>query len=168
MLKDRIKEAELNVKNYLEEGLLKKVEPKKEIINVLINNAEESLEELKTIKSSLWRIVIAYYSMFYIANAVLLKNGYKIGDKISHKVTADSLIVFIRNKLKDELLSSYEEAKGEALEGIKADEIIKAFDYERKKRSFFQYTTTEKAKENKAKTSEKRAKEFMFEMKKLL
>ena len=42
----------------------------------------------------------SYYSMFYIANAVLIKKGYKTGDKIAHKVTADALITIIRSKLK--------------------------------------------------------------------
>ncbi len=63
-------------------------------------------------------------------------------------MTADALIVFVKNKLKKELLEEYEEAQEEALEivGKKAEEIKRA----------------------KAETSLKRAKEFIFEMKKML
>ena len=139
-----------------------------------IRNYRESLEVAQKLfeqnLSSLWVIVTAYYSMYYIANAALYKLGYKVGGKISHKVTADALIVFIRKKLKKELLEEYEEAQEEALEimGKKADEIIAHFDKELEKRSIFQYESTEEIKRVKAETSLKRAKEFIFEMKKVL
>jgi len=108
--------------------------------------------------------------MYYLAKAVLYILKYKVGDKISHKVTADALIVFVRNKLKASLIESYEEAKEEAFEisGQRADEILESFDQERVKRSIFQYSMTEEARKAKAETSLKRAKEFNFEMKKLL
>ncbi|MFH1636887.1 MAG: hypothetical protein ABIB71_00505 [Candidatus Woesearchaeota archaeon] len=113
-------------------------------------------------------LVTSYYSMFYIANAVLFKIGYKVGDKIAHKVTADALIVHVRNKLKKRILEEYEEAKNEALPGIKADTLIDEFDKERSKRGTLQYQTTAVEKHSKAITSLKRAKSFMFEMEKLL
>ena len=80
-----------------------------------IENADLSLEtakkllalESKDYHPYLWVIVPSYYSMYYIANAVLLKLGYKVGDKVSHKVTADAIIVFVRNKLKKNLLEEY-------------------------------------------------------------
>ncbi|MBU0536709.1 MAG: hypothetical protein KKE20_07110, partial [Nanoarchaeota archaeon] len=120
--------------------------------------------------SNLWVIVISFYSMFYIANAVLYRIGYKVGSKVSHKVTSDALIVFVRNKLKKELLEAYEESKEEALDitGRETDEIILSFDQEMEKRSTFQYESTEEIKRAKAKTSLERAKRFVFEMKKLL
>ena len=77
-----------------------------------------------------------------MANAVLFRLGYKIGDKIPHKVTVDALIVFVRNKLKKIFLEEYEEAQNEALPGIKADTLIDEFDKERAKRGIFQYETT--------------------------
>ena len=108
--------------------------------------------------------------MYYMANAVLYKLGYKVGSKISHKVTADALIVFVRNKLKDVLLEEFEDIQEEALEiaKIKSDELIESFDLERKKRSKFQYEMTEVVKLNKAKTSLERAKRFCFELRKLV
>ena len=170
----RIKEAETNIKSYLSEGLLLKKEFQENILNILIKNAEESVrvaqhlfeEEL----SDLWVIVASYYSMYYYANAILLKSGYKVGEKISHKVTADALIVFVRKKLRESLIEDYEDLKEEALKiaGIKADTIVESFDYEREKRHRIQYRTVEVEKHSKAKTSLDRAKQFMLEMKKLL
>ena len=108
--------------------------------------------------------------MFYIANAVLYKIGYKTGDRVVHKVTSDALIVCIRNRLKKSLLEDFEDAKEEALEiiGSKTDELISNFDRELDKRSVFQYETTEEIKRAKAETSLQRAKEFVNELRKLL
>ncbi|MEK6941155.1 MAG: hypothetical protein AABW49_04630, partial [Nanoarchaeota archaeon] len=118
----------------------------------------------------LWVIVASYYSMYYIANAVLLKLGYKVGDKVSHKVTADAIIVFARNKLKKNFLEEYENVQADALELIsqRTDALLKSLDEEREKRSKFQYQMDEQAKRGKAITSLERAKEFVFEIKKLL
>ncbi len=175
--KKRIKEAESNVNNYLEEGLLKK-QKNETAKQMYLENSELSLKtaqkllnlEDENFKPYLWVIVSSYYAMYYIVNAVLLNIGYKIGDRISHKVASDSLIVFIKDKLKKELLEEYENTKEEALELIstKTDEILKYLDYEREKRSKFQYQMDEKIKKTKALTSLKRSKEFVFEMKKLL
>lgn len=170
----RIKEAETNIKSYLSEGLIKKEAFNSIVFNVLMNNSNESIETAIFLssnkKSSLWIIVSAYYSMFYIANAVLYKLGYKVGDKISHKVTSDALIVYVRNKLRDNLIEDYEKMKEEALliAKNKAEGLLEDFDYERKKRSFIQYQTKEVEKTLKAETSLKRAKQFLFEINALL
>lgn len=171
----RIKEAEANIKSYLAEGLIKKYPLfRKEILETYERNYQESIEVAQIIAkdnlSHLWTIVTSYYSMYYMANAVLYKLGYKVGHKISHKVTADALVVFVRNKLKKSLLEDFEEAKEEALEivGKETDEILISFDREMNKRSIFQYKSTEQVKKAKAQTSLERAKKFVFEMKKLL
>lgn len=168
----RIKEAEKNVRDYLKSGMIKKDSFREEIMIVLLNNANDSVELAEFLskqkKSDLWIIIISYYSMFYMASAVLFKIGYKVGDKIPHKVTSDSLIVFVRNKLKKRLIEEYEDAQNEALAGIKADTLIDEFDKERVKRGILQYETTAIEKHAKAITSLKRAKNFMFEMEKLL
>lgn len=119
---------------------------------------------------NLWIIVISYYSMFYSANAVLLHLGYKVGDKIVHKVTNEALIVLILDKLKKEILENYESTKEDAMEiaSFKAESIVEEYGYELNKRSKFQYNMLEETKESKAETSFKRAKEFVFEMKKLI
>ncbi|GIU68819.1 MAG: hypothetical protein KatS3mg002_0055 [Candidatus Woesearchaeota archaeon] len=168
----RIKEAESNVNKYLKEGLLKKSDFNKQILDILKKNADESLEVAiflnKNNKSSLWIIVVSYYSMFYLANALLYRLGYKVGDKIAHKVTADALMIFAREKIKDALIEGYEEIRDEALAKMKSDELIEYFDFERRKRSFIQYNTPEEIKISKVKTSLERAKEFMFQISKLL
>ena len=172
---ERIKEAQKNIRDYIEDNLIWKYETfKKEILEAYKRNYKESFDIAKKLfdenLSNLWVVVISYYSMYYIANAVLYKIGYKIGSKVSHKVTADALIVFVRTKLKKSLIEEYEEAKEEALDitGRKTDEIIESFGKEMEKRSVFQYETTEEIKRDKAKTSLERAKRFVFEMDKLL
>jgi uncharacterized protein (UPF0332 family) len=172
--KERITEAELNVKFYLEEGLLKKAIMDKQVLNILIRNGKESLRVAEQVYqnnlSELWVIVCSYYAMFYYANAILLKLGYKVGQKIVHKVTSDALIVHVRGKLKEAFIEEYEDTKEEALNlaGIKADQLIESFDYERNKRNLIQYQTIEIEKQSKSKTSLQRAKEFTREMEKVL
>jgi uncharacterized protein (UPF0332 family) len=170
--KNRIKEAENNFKKYLEEELIKK-SFNNTAQEIFLKNANESLKAAQILfenKISLWTIVSSYYSMFYMANAVLLSLGYKTGDKIVHKVTADALIFIVKPKLKKQILEDYEEIKEQALQiaEIKSDELVSNFDYERNKRNTIQYQTTKSDINNKAKTSLKRAKEFLFEMEKLL
>lgn len=170
----RVKEAETNVKSYLSERLLSRQDFQEGVFNILIKNANESLDTANFLytnnKSKLWVIVSSYYSMFYIANAVLYRLGYKVGDKISHKVTSDALVVFVKDKLRESLIEDYEEIKEEALllAKNKAEDLVEKFDYERKKRSFIQYQTKETEKSSKAETSLNRAKDFIYEMKKLL
>ena len=168
------KEAKKNFDNYLKEGLIKK-EKNETAKAMYIKNAELSLNladecMMSHLKPHLWVVVISYYSMFYIANAVLLNLGYKTGDKIVHKVTNDALIVLVMDKIRKGLLEEYEDAKEDALEiaSIKSDEIIGLYGLELDKRSRFQYKMTESIQEQKARTSLKRAKEFMLEMQKLL
>jgi len=168
----RVKEAETNVNSYLNDGFLTKTEFILKVFNILKNNAQESLSVAnflyKNKKSSLWVIVTSYYSMFYLANALLYKIGYKVGSKMSHKVTADALIVFARNRIKRSLIESYENIRDEALVSMKSEELVEYFDYERKKRGFIQYNTPETIKISKVKTSLERAKEFMLQISKLL
>src|SRR3989338_11093826 len=171
---NKIKEAQSNVKSYLQDGLLKRIALNKQVLNILLRNAKESLNVAEEVSqkniSDLWVVVCSYYAMYYSANAVLLKFGFKVGEKIVHKVTSDALIVYVRNKLKGFLLEEYEEIKEEALRlaGMKADTLIESFEFEKNKRSFIQYRTIEVQKQSKAKTSLQRAKEFTREMEKLL
>ena len=86
-----IKEAESNVKHYLAEGLLKK-QSNETAKNMYIENSDLSLETAHKLmiledaryKPYLWVIVSSYYAMYYIANAVLLNLGFKVGEKVSH------------------------------------------------------------------------------------
>jgi len=172
--KKRIKEAEDNVRSYLDEGLLRKTAMNRQVMSILLRNAKESLRVAEEVHqknlSDLWAIVCSYYAMFYYANAVLLKCGYKVGERIVHKVTSDAMVVYVRGKLKESLIEEYEQTQEEALNlaGMKADSLIESFERERNKRRVIQYETMEVEKESKAKTSLQRAKEFAKEMDKLI
>jgi uncharacterized protein (UPF0332 family) len=172
--KKKVEVAKNNVRSYLKEGLLRKTEMNKQVMNILLRNGKESLRVAEETRqknlSDLWVIVCSYYAMYYYANAALLKFGYKVGDKIVHKVTSDALIVYIRGKLKDSLIEEYEETKEEALNlaGMKADSLLESFEFERNKRSTIQYKTVETEKRSKAETSLQRAKEFSRELEKLI
>ena len=108
---DRKKEAQKNFAQYLQDGLIKK-EKNETAKAMYIKNAGMSLSLAEECMNSslnpyIWVVVISYYSMFYIANAVLLELGYKTGDKIVHKVTNDALIVLVTDKIKKGLLEEY-------------------------------------------------------------
>ena len=170
----RSKEAQQNFSQYLQDGLIKK-EKNETAKAMYLKNADLSLRFAEegmrsTLKPYLWVVVMSYYAMFYIANAVLLELGYKTGEKVVHKVTNDALIVLVIDKIKKSLLEEYESSKEDALEiaSIKSGEIIEYYGLEMNKRSRFQYEMTESIQEQKAKTSLSRAKQFLLEMKKLL
>lgn len=168
------KEAKQNFNKYLQDGLIKK-DRNETARQMYLKNAELSLNLAEEFMNSelrpyLWVVVISYYSMFYIANAVLLSLGYKTGDKIVHKVTSDALIVLVMDKIRKGLLEEYQDAKEDALEiaSIRSEELMTFYVLELDKRSRFQYDMTESIQEQKAKTSLKRAREFILEVKKLL
>lgn len=172
---ERIKEAEINVRTYLGDGLLRKKEFNENIFKAYLEKSNESLDVAKFLfdnkMSPLWITVTSYYSMYYISNAVLYKLGYKVSDEISHKVTCDALIDLVRDKFKNNLLEEFEDAQNEALQltnSEKADKIIESLDYERKKRSKVQYEMTTEIKDSRAKTSFERSQTFYLEMNKLL
>ena len=80
MLSDeRIKEAEKNVRSYLSDGLIKKEKFRDIVFDTYMRNHRESLIVARKLfnesLSNLWVVVISYYSMFYLANALLYKLG---------------------------------------------------------------------------------------------
>lgn len=163
MDEQRIKQAENNFKNYLNEGKIKKTDKfEKLIYDTYLRNAWESLNSANQLFqnkiSSLWVVVASYYSMFYMACAYLYKLGYKPGNEIVHQVVNESLIVQGRHKLKNYLLENYAEEREKAL--IVVDNYLDNYEKEKAKRTSFQYETTEEIKESKAQTSLNRAKEF--------
>jgi uncharacterized protein (UPF0332 family) len=170
----RKKEARENFAEYLRDGLIRK-QKDEEAKKMYIQNSDLSLKLAEKmlddpLKPYLWSIVVSYYSMFYMANAVLLHLGYKTGKKVVHKVTSDALIVLVLDKLRNELLEEYENIRNDALEiaSMKSEDLLKNYELELEKRSKFQYNMTLKVQEQMARTSVKRAAEFILEMKKLL
>jgi uncharacterized protein (UPF0332 family) len=198
--KERIEEAKRNVKQYLDDGLLRvKDKDAPKFVGFFMKNAESSLQTASILQeisdqqplkstlkvgadfeSYLWVIVSSYYSMFYAATALLASQGMRVTGQIVHKVTADALInFFVSNAKLAKLLEQYEEAKAASLELIgreelmksmqkRADELIVAYESERKKRSRFQYDIGVQAKRGYAQTSLDRAREFVFEINKIL
>ncbi len=73
--KNREKEARSNYGVYLNQGLIKREEFKRIIFETYMRNYKESLNVTQKLyidnTSSLWVIVSSYYSMFYLANAVI-------------------------------------------------------------------------------------------------
>lgn len=144
------------------------------------NSLKETLKVGSDFESYLWVIVSSYYSMFYAASAMLASQGMRATGQIVHKVTADALIhFFASNEKLAKLLEQYEEAQTVGLELVgreelmkrmqkKADELIISYEGERKKRSKFQYDIGVQAKRGYAQTSLQRARDFVFEIKKLL
>ena len=144
------------------------------------NALKETLKVGMDFESYLWVIVSSYYAMFYAATAILAKQGVRATGQIVHKVTADALIHFFgSNEKLAKLLEQYEEAQAVGLELVgreelmkrmqkKADELIISYEGERKKRSKFQYDIGVQAKRGYAQTSLERAKDFVFEIRKLI
>jgi len=143
-------------------------------------NLKNMLKLSNDFESYLWVIVSSYYSMFYAATALLASQNIRVTGQIVHKVTGDALIhFFVSNAKLAKLFEQYEEAKTIGLELIgreelmksmqkKADELVVAYESERKKRSKFQYDIGVQAKRGYSQTSLDRAKEFVFEISKIL
>jgi uncharacterized protein (UPF0332 family) len=173
--KERVNDARKRLETFLQNDLIKK-EENKIALSTYIKNSELSLKVAEKLmgdlelKPYLWVVVCSYYSMFYVANAILLKLGYKTGDEDVHRVTNEALIALVFDKLKKGLLEEYEEIMANALEiaSIKAEEILENYEREKVKRKIFQYEMSEEIKKGKAETSFKRAKEFIFEIKKVM
>ncbi len=170
LAEERIRDAESNVRSYISDGLISRTNFSKLVFDTYIRNHRESLNVADMLYndglSDLWVVVTSYYSMFYIGNAVLYDMGYKVGHRIAHKVTSDALVAFVRCVLKDMLIESFEEEQDEAL--AISDSMMENFEYERTKRSRFQYETTQEIKHAKARTSLERAKLFSLELEKIL
>ncbi len=77
-----IKQSESRVREFLDKGMIVQGTVAPIIVRTYKDNALESLSSAQLLKShsSLWTIVASYYSMFYIANAVLCKLGFKVGE----------------------------------------------------------------------------------------
>lgn len=169
----RIEVAEQNFRQDLRDEHIKKQKSDTNLIQAFVDSSNESLNVaeylFKEEISSMWVIVSSYYSMYYMSNAVLNKLGFKVGGKMSHRITADALIVLVRNNLKDNLLQEFDEAKDEYTElDNLTDEIIELYDLEHKKRLNSQYVMGYDAQVSKSKTSLDRAKQFNLELEKLL
>jgi len=187
----KLKEAESRVKQYLNEGLIK-TKQQKEFVDFFLSNADKSLNSANALydlsidkdmqtktgyldfDGFLWVVNACYYSMFYMARALLENEGIKIKSDLSvHLVTFDAMINFfyLNGKLQKRLIEDFAEAKEEAADLLgkqKADALMEDYFWEKGKRSTFTYNTKEIVIKAKAKTSIDRAKKFNEEIRKII
>ncbi|MEK6857626.1 MAG: hypothetical protein AABX39_03485 [Nanoarchaeota archaeon] len=185
----KLKEAEKRVKQYISEGIIK-TKVKAEHTSFFLKNADDSIDSAKALydistdaekqkflgftsfNGLLWTVNASYYSMFYMARALLEHEGIKIKTDISiHSITFDTIVsqFYLTGKLQKELFDDFIEAKEDAIELLgkqKADELIEEYFYEKNKRSTFTYEMGEILVKSKAKTSLERAQKFRREIKK--
>lgn len=203
MLDDkRLKEIEKNVPAMMKQGDISKDESFKGLANFYMDNALVALNtarllnevsakrELKnhfpfiseSFESYLWIINTSYYSMFYMAGALLAGMGIKVKSEMGvHKKTFDAFAYYfyLTRKIARHYLEEFEEAQQQSAELLgaeepieimqkKAKELIDKYDFEMGKRGWFTYNIGEKAKESKAQTSLNRAVEFYNECLKII
>ena len=192
MLDDKkLKEVQYRVKQYLDNGIIR-TKQQKEFVNFFLSNAEKSLNSANALydlsidkemqnktgyinfDGFLWVVNACYYSMFYMARALLENEGIKIKSDLSvHVITFDALVNFfyINNKLQKRFIEDFEDAKEEASELLgkqKAGQLVEDYFFEKEKRAIFTYDTKEIVIRAKAKTSIERAKRFNQEIKKIV
>ncbi len=192
MLEDKkLREAGNRVKRYMNGGIVK-TKGKPEHVEFFLRNADDSIDSAKALfelstdaekqkflgftsfNGLLWVVNASYYSMFYMARALIENEGIKIKTGISiHAVTFDTLVYYfyLTGKLQKELMDDFVEANEEAAELLgkqKADELIEEYFFEKKKRGAFTYDMGEILVKSKAKTSLERAQRFRRELKKII
>ena len=192
MLEDKkIEEARRNAIKSINSGNIVKTK-ESNYVDFFIKNAKDSLDSAKvlfdistneTIKNSLgtpnfngflWVINSSYYSMFYMARALLENIGVKIKtDESVHFLVFNALIYYFysNRKLEKHFIEDFEDAQEESSEIMgreKAKEMIGDYSNEKEKRAKFTYEIGEIAMKSKAETSLKRAKKFNEEVRKIL
>lgn len=187
----KIKEIESRVKQYLNNNIIK-TKQEKRYVSFFLKNSKDSLDSAKILfdlsvdkelldkigrkdfNGFLWVINSSYYSMFYMARALMENEGIKISSDLSvHMVTFDVLVHFFyqNGKLQKKILEDFINAKEEADELLgkeKADTLIEGYFSEKNKRASFTYNTGSHAIKSKAETSLKRATLFNKEITKII
>jgi len=187
----KLKEVESKIRYYLREGVVQ-TKQKSEFVDFFLANADKSLNcasalydlsidkemQKKTgyfnFDGFLWVVNSSYYSMFYMARALLENEGIKLKSELSvHALAFDSVIYYfyLNGKLQKRLIDDFAEAKKEVSEILgkqKADRLIEDYHYEKGKRATFTYKINEIVLKAKAKTSFDRAAYFSQEIKKII
>lgn len=189
MLEEKmLKQIEKRVERFIQDGIIKsKEEPR--FTDFFIKNADNSLDSAKVLfdlstnpekrkllgysnfNGLLWVVNASYYSMFYMARALLENAGIKIRTDLSiHEVTFDAVIYYfyLTGKLEKELLEDFIELQKDASELLgkqRANRLVEDYFFEKGKRARFTYEMGERLVESKARTSLKRAQRFTREIK---
>lgn len=181
-----------NIKRFINDNSLTK-EKKGKFAEFFLSNAKNSLDSAKLLfevstkkelqkttgfpdfNGFLWVVNSSYYSMFYMARALLESEGIKIKPESAsvHLITFNALVYYfyLTGKIQKSLIEEFKEAGEEASEVLgkeKAKSLIEDYSYEKDKRGRFTYEMGEIAIQNKAETSLNRAKKFNEEIRKLL
>jgi len=192
MLEDKhINEAKNNAIKSIDNGAIVKTNESR-YIDFFIKNSKDSLDSAKALfeistnqkiresmgfsgfNGFLWVINSSYYSMFYMARALLESIGVKIKtDESIHFHAFNALVYYFysNGKLERHFIEDLQSAGEEASQILgkeKAKEVISDYSSEKEKRAKFTYEMGEIAMKNKAETSLNRAKKFNEEIRKIL
>jgi len=193
----QVKIIERNIPLLLNEGEISKDKKNENLLSFYLENSLLSLNTAKILnklssdtllkanfefidddfESYLWVINSSYYSMFYMAGALLSKAGIKVKSEIGvHRKTFEALVYYfyLTKRIAKHYLEEFEAVQKESHEIMsteeqlaamqeKAKEIISRYGYEMGKRASFTYNTGKIAKSDKALTSLNRAIEFYNE-----
>lgn len=187
----KLNEIENRVKQFIKEEKIKSKQ-KAEYVDFFLKNANDSIDSAKVLfelsidpkkqelfgftnfNGLLWVVNASYYSMFYMARALLENFGIKIKTDFSiHAITFDAIIYYfyLTGKLQKKLMQDFIQVKEDALEILgkqKADELIEDYFFEKNKRGTFTYNMGDLLVQSKAKTSLKRAQKFKRELQKII
>jgi uncharacterized protein (UPF0332 family) len=114
----------------------------------------------KSYESFMWVIVSSYYSMFYMASALIAGKGVKVGSTDVHRHVKNAFLrLYIENSdLERKLGIDYTECK----------EVARDLMQEREKRSKYQYEVGESALRRDAEASLARARNFFEKTRKII
>ena len=146
----------------------------KVLFDVSTNEKTKSILGMNNFNGFLWVINSSYYSMFYLARALLESIGVKIKtDESIHFLVFNALVYYFYStgKLEKHFIEDFGDAQEESSEILgkeKAKEMISDYSNEKEKRAKFTYEIGELALKNKAETSLNRAKKFSEEVRKIL
>jgi len=170
-----IKEKESRFTQFFIKNSKDSLDSAKLLFEVSTNNELKKSTGFPDFNGFLWVINSSYYSMFYMARALLESIGVKIktAQQSIHLVVFDALVYYfyLNGKLQKRMIEEFQEAGTEASEILgreKAREIIEDYFNEKDKRGRFTYEMGTIAIQNKAKTSLERAKRFNEEIRKIL
>ncbi|MDO8622900.1 MAG: hypothetical protein Q7R52_01535 [archaeon] len=169
-----IKTKESNYTDFFIKNAKDSLDSAKVLFDISVDEKIKNTIGIPNFNGFLWVINSSYYSMFYMARALLESIGVKIKtDESVHFLVFNALIYYFysNGKLEKHFIEDFENAQAESSEILgreKAKEIISNYSSEKDKRAKFTYEIGEIAMKSKAETSLNRAKKFNEEVRKIL
>ncbi|HNZ52321.1 MAG: hypothetical protein BWY36_00671 [Candidatus Diapherotrites archaeon ADurb.Bin253] len=169
-----IKTKESKYVDFFVKNSLNSLNSAKALLELSVNKKAQDSFGMPNFNGFLWVINSSYYSMFYMARALLESIGVKIKtDESVHFLVFNALVYYFYStgKLEKHFLEDFEDAQQESAQILgkeKAKEMINDYSNEKEKRSKFTYEIGEIAMKSKAETSLERAKKFNEEIRKML